>query len=153
MADRKRDITDRDLEAIVANELRRPVEVFHLEQVHFSSGSHSIPTATVQLIGPEGEIMVDAAHGDGPIDAVYKAINRLVGVPVQLVEFQVQAVTSGIDAVGEVTVKVRDNGHVFTGRGASTDIIQAAAKAYMNGLNKLIAARRGADASLTPIPS
>lgn len=152
MADRKREITDRDLEAIVANEVRRPVEFFHLEQLQVSSGSHSIPTATVQIVGPEGEVMVDAAHGDGPIDAVYKAVNRLVGAPVQLTEFQVQAVTSGIDAVGEVTIKIKDNGNVFAGRGASTDIIMAAAKAYMNALNKMYSARRAEDATLTVLP-
>ena len=148
MADRKQNVTDRDLEAIVANEVRQPVEVYRLEQVQVSSGSHSIPTATVRIVGPEGQEMVDAAHGDGPIDAVYKAINRLVDVPMTLSEFSVQAVTAGIDAVGEVSVKVRDNGHVFSGRGASTDIIMAAAKAYMNALNKMLTARRSA-ASLT----
>ncbi len=149
LADRKREITDRDLEAIVANEVRQPVEIYRLEQMQVSSGSHSIPTATVRIVGPDGVEMVDAAHGDGPIDAVYKAINRLVGVPNQLTEFSVNAVTAGIDAVGEVAVKVRDNGHVYTGRGASTDIIAAAAKAYMNALNKMLAARREREGALT----
>ena len=151
MADRKRDITDRDLEAIVASEVRQPVEIFRLEQMQVSSGSHSIPTATVKIVGPDGVEMVDASHGDGPIDAVYKAINRLVGMPIQLSEFSVQAVTAGIDAVGEVSVKVRDNGHVFAGRGASTDIIMAAAKAYMNAVNKMLAARRQRDTTLTGV--
>ncbi|MCL4464739.1 MAG: 2-isopropylmalate synthase [Chloroflexi bacterium] len=151
LADRKRDIGDRDLEAIVASEVRRPVEIYHLDQVHFTSGTSSIPTATVKLIDPDGQELIDAAHGDGPIDAIYKAINRLIDVPNVLSEFSVQAVTAGIDAVGEVTVKVRDDGHVFSGRGASTDIVMAAAEAYMNALNKLLAARRAtAAAALTP---
>ncbi|MHB1004048.1 MAG: 2-isopropylmalate synthase [Chloroflexota bacterium] len=153
MADRKRDITDRDLEAIIASEVRQPVEIYRLEQVQVSSGTHSIPTATVQIIGPEGQVMTDAAHGDGPIDAVYKAVNRLVDMPAVLSEFSVQAVTAGIDAVGEVTVKIRDNGTVFTGRGASTDIIMAAAKAYVNALNKMANARKSVDASLTGVQS
>ncbi|MHB1130775.1 MAG: 2-isopropylmalate synthase [Chloroflexota bacterium] len=150
LADRKRDLTDRDLEAIVSTEVSRPVEIYHLEQVQVSCGSCSIPTATVKLISPEGEAMVDAAHGDGPIDAIYKAINRLIDVPNTLSEFSVQAVTAGIDAVGEVSVKVRDNGHVYIGRGASTDIIMAAAEAYMNALNKLLAARRDATSVTAP---
>ena len=149
LADRKRDITDRDLEAIIASDVRQPMEYYRLEQVQVSSGSHSIPTATVRLIDPNGQELVDAAHGDGPIDAVYKAVNRLVGMPIQLNEFSVQAVTAGIDALGEVSVKVRDNGHVFTGRGASTDIILAAAKAYVNALNKLVDARQHSEAALT----
>ncbi|MHB1416354.1 MAG: 2-isopropylmalate synthase [Chloroflexota bacterium] len=149
LADRKRDITDRDLEAIIASDVRQPMEYYRLEQVQVSSGSHSIPTATVRLIDPNGQELVDAAHGDGPIDAVYKAVNRLVGMPIQLNEFSVQAVTAGIDALGEVSVKVRDNGHVFTGRGASTDIILAAAKAYVNALNKLMDARHHSEAALT----
>ncbi len=141
MADRKREITDRDLESLVSHGVSRPVEVFHLEQLQVSSGSHSIPTAAVQIKGPEGALMVDAAHGDGPIDAVYRAINRLVAAPVKLVEFQVVATTAGIDAVGEVVVKVSLNDETFVGRGASTDIIMAAAQAYMNAINKMYAAR------------
>lgn len=150
MADRKRDITDRDIEAIIGNEVRKPAEIYRLEQVQVSCGSHSIPTATVKLVGPDGEVLVDAAHGDGPVDAVYKAVCRLVDVPNQLTEFSVQSVTAGIDAVGEVTVKVQGNGHVYTGRGASTDIIVASAKAYVNALNKMLAARQ-ADVALTSV--
>ncbi len=157
LADRKKIITDRDLEAIVSDEVFQPEEVYRLLQIQVSAGDRSIPTATVRLQGPEGEIVTDAAHGTGPVDAVYKAINRIVGVPNELVEFAVNAVTEGIDAVGEVTIRIEAEGngdenlpmnaqtgrrtYLFSGHGASTDIIVASARAYMSALNKLIAVR------------
>lgn len=82
--------------------------------------------------------MADAALGTGPVDAIYKAINRLVGVPNKLIEFSVNSVTEGIDAMGEVTIRIESDGMVYTGRGADTDIIVASAKAYINALNRLI---------------
>ncbi|MCL4459561.1 MAG: 2-isopropylmalate synthase [Chloroflexi bacterium] len=141
MADKKR-ITDRDLEAIVLDEVRGLTEIYHLEHVQVSCGDHSIPTASVKLIGPDGQMLADAALGNGPVDAVYKAINRLIDVPNELIEFSVQSVTEGLDAIGEVTIRIKSNGRVFTGRGASTDIIVASAKAYINALNRLLATRQ-----------
>ncbi|MDP2952953.1 MAG: alpha-isopropylmalate synthase regulatory domain-containing protein, partial [Chloroflexota bacterium] len=93
----------------------------------------------VRLVGPGGKILADAALGTGPVDAVYKAINRLVGVPNKLTEFSVKSVTEGIDAIGEVTIRIESEGKTCTGRGAATDIIVASAKAYMNALNRLLA--------------
>ena len=159
LADKKKTVTDRDLEALVSDEVFQPIEVYRLEQVQVSCGDHAIPTATVQLRTPDGTVITDAAHGTGPVDAVYKAINRLVSVPNQLTEFSINAVTEGIDAVGEVTIRIEAeaNGsetlplnpqtgkrtYTFSGHGASTDIIVASARAYMSALNKLLATRNG----------
>ena len=141
IADKKKEITDRDLESLVAEELRTVSEAYHLDQVQVSCGDRSVPTATVRLITPDGQVLADAALGTGPVDAVYRAINRLVGVPNVLTEFSVKAITEGIDAIGEVTIRIESEGKVYTGRGASTDIIVACAKAYMNALNRLLAVK------------
>ena len=154
VADKKKTVDTRDLEAIVADEVQMFFEeTYHLEQVQVSCGNRSIPTATVRIQGPDGEVFCDADHGTGPVDAVYRAINRVIGEPNELIEFSVQAVTEGIDAVGRVTIRVRAddpvNGNragrrVFSGHGADTDIMVASAKAYMFALNRLIAARHEA---------
>ncbi len=156
VADKKKTVDTRDLETIVADEVQMFFEeTYHLEHVQVSCGDHSIPTATVCIRGPNGEISCDADHGTGPVDAVYRAINRVIGEPNELIEFSIQAVTEGIDAVGRVTVRIQadepvlENGYerrVFSGRGSDTDIVVASAKAYMFALNRLIAARREADA-------
>ena len=154
VADKKKRVDTRDLEAIVADEVQIFfAEAYHLEQVQVSCGDHSIPTATVSIRGPDGEVHCDADHGAGPVDAVYRAINRVIGEPNELIEFSVQAVTEGIDAVGRVTIRiqadepVKANGYecrVFSGRGSDTDIVVASARAYLFALNRLIAARREA---------
>ncbi len=152
VADRKKTVDTRDLEAIVGDEAGMLFqETYHLEQVQVSCGNRSIPTATVQITGPDGQVFCDADHGAGPVDAIYRAINRVIGEPNELIEFSVQAVTEGIDAVGRVTIRVQAdepvNGvqrQVFSGHGADTDIVVASAKAYMFALNRLIAARREA---------
>jgi len=141
LADKKGEITDRDIESLVAEELRTVTEVYHLDHVEVSCGDHSLPTATVRLIGPDGRSLADAALGTGPVDAVYKAINRIVGIPNTLTEFTVKSVTEGIDAIGEVLIRIESDGVTYTGRGAATDIIVASAKAYMNALNRLLAAK------------
>ena len=154
VADRKKTVDTRDLEAIVEDEVQMFFEeTYRLEHVQVSCGDHSIPTATVRIRGPEGQVFCDAAHGTGPVDAVYRAINRVIGEPNELIEFSIQAVTEGIDAVGRVTIRiqadepVKENGverRVFSGRGSDTDIVVASARAYMFALNRLIAARREA---------
>lgn len=141
LADKKKEVTDRDLEAIVADEVRAPADIFHLEHVQVSCGDHSVPTATVRIVTPDGQVLEDAALGTGPVDAVYKAINRVIKVENRLTEFSVQSVTAGIDAIGEVTIRIEGDGRTFTGRGANTDIIVASARAYMHALNKLLAVR------------
>jgi len=157
LADKKKVVADADIEAIIADEIYQPTETWHLNHIQVSCGDHSIPTATVSLTGPDGEVHQDADLGSGPVDAVYKAINRIVGVPNTLTEFSVKAVTEGIDAVGEVTIRIQPhNGQderafnpqtgkpffrTFSGHGASTDIIVASARAYLSALNKMLAIR------------
>ena len=142
LADKKREVTDRDIESVIAEELRTVSEVYHLDHVEVSCGNHNIPTATVRLIGPDGRAVADADLGTGPVDAVYKAINRIVKVPNKLTEFTVKSVTEGIDAIGEVLIRIESDGVTYTGRGAAMDIIVASAKAYMNALNRLLAAKK-----------
>ena len=144
LADKKKEIGDRDIEALIAEEMRTYSETYHLEHVQVSCGDHLVPTASVKLVGPDGRVMADASLGTGPVDAVYKAINRLVGVPNNLIEFSVKSVTAGIDAMGEVTIRIESGGRTYTGRGAATDIIVASAKAYMNALNRLLSAMQKA---------
>jgi 2-isopropylmalate synthase len=145
LADKKQEVDDRDLEALVADQIRTTEEVWHLERVHVVAGDTVRPTATVQLLKNDGETREDAAVGDGPVDAVYKAINRIVGVGNHLTEFTVKSVTEGIDAQGDVTIKIETDGRSYTGRGADTDIIVASARAYMNALNRMLMIQRGPD--------
>ncbi|MDD1420171.1 2-isopropylmalate synthase [Dolichospermum sp. ST_sed1] len=140
VADKKKEISDWDLEAIVNDEIQQTPELFRVELVQVSCGSNTQPTATVTLRTPDGEELTDAAIGTGPVDAVYKAINRVVNVPNELIEFSVQSVTGGIDALGEVTIRLRHESRVFSGHAANTDIIVASAQAYVNALNRLYSA-------------
>lgn len=152
VADKKKAVDTRDLEAIVADEVQVYFdETFQLDHIQVSCGNHSIPTATVRIRGPNGQVLCDADHGAGPVDAAYRAINRVIGERNELVEFSIQGVTEGIDAVGRVTVRIQAEEPVdgtervvFSGRGADTDIVVASAKAYIYALNRLIAARREA---------
>lgn len=137
LADKKKEITDWDLEAIANNEVHQAPELFRLELVQVSCGDKSRPTATVTVRNPAGEELTDAAIGTGPVDAIYRAINRVVNVPNELIEFSVQSVTAGIDAIGEVTIRLRHEGKVFSGHSAHTDIIVASAEAYISALNRL----------------
>lgn len=139
IADKKREVTDRDLISLMSNERSSVTETYTLESVQVTCGSNAIATATVHLVDNAGRTFTDAATGTGPVDAVYKAINRIVLVPNSLTEFSVNAVTEGIDAVGEVSIRIEQDGRQYTGRGADTDIIVASAKAYMNALNRLLA--------------
>ncbi len=144
LADKKREIADRDLISLVSEELRQETQVYKLDHVDVSCGDHSLHSAAVRLIGPDGETLADAALGTGPVDAVYKVINRIIGIPNTLVEFSINANTEGFDAIGEVLIRIESDGGLYTGRGASTDIVVASAKAYMNALNRLILSRQHA---------
>ncbi len=146
----KKEVTEADLEAIVADELYRPPEIYRLEHVQVVCGDHGIPTATVRLRGPDGSELVDADHGTGPVDAVYRAINRIVEQDPKLIEFSVKAITGGLDAIGEVSITVEDDAlkapdgraRIFGGKAAATDIVVASGRAYMNALNKLLFAKK-----------
>jgi len=161
LADRKKHVDERDIVALVDDQLHQPDTIWELEQVQVSCGTGAIPTATVRLRGPDGNVYVDSGQGTGPVDAVYQAINRVVGQANVLTEFSIKAITEGIDAVGDVTIRIEEeasngNGspstanrgastgrtHTYTGHGVHTDIVVAAAHAYMGALNKLLAARQ-----------
>jgi 2-isopropylmalate synthase len=145
VADKKKVITDWDLEAIVNDEIQQAPELYRLELVQVSSGDNSRPTATITIRTPEGKELSDAAIGTGPVDAVYKAINRVVDVPNELIEFSVKSVTAGIDAMGEVTIRLRQDGQIYSGHSADTDIIVASARAYISALNRLCDAMQNPD--------
>ena len=140
VADKKKEITDLDLEAIINDEINQAPELFRLELVQVSCGDHSRPTATVTIRNPDGEELTDASIGTGPVDAIYKAINRVVKIPNQLTEYSVKSVTAGIDAMGEVTIRLKHQDRTYSGYAANTDIIVASARAYLSALNRLYAA-------------
>jgi isopropylmalate/homocitrate/citramalate synthase len=139
LADRKREITDRDLEAIVSEQVQQPEARYQLKLVQVSCGSSLRPTATVTLADEEGREQTAAAIGTGPVDAVCRALNALAEEPNELVEFSVKSVTEGIDAMGEVTIRLRREGQLFSGHSADTDVVVAAAQAFVNALNRLVA--------------
>ncbi len=155
LADRRKSVADADLEALVHDDAQPREELFSLEGLQVGCGMQGIPTAAVRLRAPDGRVLVHAAVGTGPVDAAYKAIDALVHAPPsELLEFSVRSVTEGIDALGEVSVRVRALGErgapnaqkevagapVFHGNGADTDIIVASAKAYLKALNRMIVA-------------
>jgi len=156
LADRKKVIVDADLEALIADEFYRPRDVYFLDGLQVTCGTMGMPTATVRLKGPDGKIHLQASMGSGPVDACYQAIRAIINVPNKLLEFSVHSITEGIDALGEVTVRIQAKDdvqktmdaqkeipytRVFGGHGADSDIIVASAKAYINALNKLIVAQ------------
>ncbi|MGB5282877.1 MAG: 2-isopropylmalate synthase [Polyangiales bacterium] len=157
LADKKKLITDADLLALISDELYQPKEFWRLEKIQVGCGT-GMPTATVRLTGPDGTSSTAAEVGTGPVDAVYKAIQSLVHVPATLLEYTVQSVTEGIDALGEVSVRVapheddtpndrinpqyeHSRARVFHGHGAHTDVIVASAKAYLAAINRILAIR------------
>ncbi|HEY80283.1 MAG TPA: 2-isopropylmalate synthase [Anaerolineae bacterium] len=163
LADKKKTVSDADIEALVADEVYQPKETWELVNVQVQTGTNVVPTAVVTLRNLEtGEEITDAGFGTGPVDAMYRGINRIVGVENRLVEYLVQAITEGMDANGDVTIRIeipesrgykytpqgRPRRRLFSGRGVDTDIVVASAKAYMQALNKLIAAGEEGSAAI-----
>ncbi|MEY8678882.1 2-isopropylmalate synthase [Granulimonas faecalis] len=143
VADKKKEVYDGDLESIVNERNRADEAIWTLDAVQISCGFPLTPTATLTLIGKDGNRITEVAYGTGPVDAVYKAVDKVVGVGCDLSEFSVKAVTRGIDALGEVTVRVTGgDGEVYIGRGSDGDIIVSSCRAYLNALNRLIADKR-----------
>ncbi len=141
LADQKKDIFDEDLEALISEEVAKAPEVYSLVDLHSVSGINQKPTATVKL--KVGESVIDRMeHGDGPVDATYKAIASITNTKSNLLKFEVKSITGGTDALGEVMVSLEEEDRTVRGHGADTDIIVAAAKAYINALNKLAARRK-----------
>src|SRR6185312_14750380 len=139
LADKKMELDDRDIEALVnENMLSMEDAAWRVEMVQVAAGDHATPTATLRLVDPEGNIRTDAATGTGPVDAVYRAMNRITGLAPSLTEFSVNSVTEGIDAQGSVTIRIEEDGRTYTGRAADTDIIVASARAYLSALNRML---------------
>jgi 2-isopropylmalate synthase len=139
LADAKKTVTDADLEALMADEFHKPQEFFSLQDIQVTCGTMGMPTATVRLKNTSGEAVVVAAVGAGPVDASYKAIDAIVKAENVLVEYSVHSVTEGIDALGEVTVRIEGRGRTFGGYGADSDIVVASVKAYLVALNRMLA--------------
>jgi len=142
LADAKKHVTDADLEALMADEFQGPEEIFSLEDIQVTSGTMGMPTATVRLKNANGDVFVQAAVGTGPVDASFRAVDAIVQAPNTLIEYSVHSVTEGIDALGEVTVRIEtpDGKRTFGGYGAHSDIIVSSAKAYMAAINRMITA-------------
>ena len=137
LADKKKELFDEDLDAIVADEIIRVPEIVKLVQMNVSSGSFAAPTATVEL-EVKGKVKRAAVIGDGPVDATFKAIKKLTGLNPYLINYSVGSITGGTDALGECTVRLEHAGHEVLGQGSHSDIIVASAKAYINALNKAL---------------
>ncbi len=158
LADKKKIITDADLEALLEDQAYQATEYYKLDGLQVTCGTMGMPTATVRLRDPQDNLHIEAAIGSGPVDAAYKAIDAIIGVPNKLLEFNIHAITEGIDAMGEVTVRLETiNGsspqrtspqsgvrhaRTYGGYGADTDIVVASAKAYLAALNKLLVVKR-----------
>ena len=140
VADKKHEVFDEDLSAIISDEIYTIEQVHVLEYLHVASGTGTLPTASVK-IRTKGQTRQAAACGDGPVDAAYEAIRDATGLSPKLENYSIRAVTSGKEALGEAIVRITENGRTFTGRGISTDIIEASAKAYVDAINRMVSAQ------------
>jgi 2-isopropylmalate synthase len=145
LADRKKVIYDADVEALAEAEIHSGPVVWALEAVTCNAGSATIPSAAVCLWHQDGTIVREASLGDGPVDAVFKAIERITGIDVQLREFRIRSVTIGEDAQGEAQVEAEHNGKVLNGRAVSTDIVEASALAFLQVINRIISRKAAAE--------
>jgi 2-isopropylmalate synthase len=150
IADKKKQVTAMDLEALVTDELREEMAGYALEWFEVEASSRRPPHATVSVTGPTGESMKGTFTGDGPVDAIFHAINAATGVDARLREFRVDAVTGGQDALGEVSVVLELEGQPASGQGVATDILEAAARAYVRALSLAVAKVQAAEAAVDP---
>ena len=137
LADKKKEVFDEDIEALVDDQLQISHGLWELAGVQVTSGSSTIPTATVSIKDSNGQVLCDASTGDGPVDAIYSAIQRLTGVRANLADYRIRAITKGKEALGEAHVELEHSGHKIRGRGLSTDILEASALAYLTAINRL----------------
>ncbi|OLB03843.1 MAG: 2-isopropylmalate synthase [Candidatus Rokubacteria bacterium 13_2_20CM_69_15_1] len=137
LADRKKEVYDEDLMAIVADEATQGAAGYEIEYLHVISGTGVVPSATVKL-KKDGQVFQDSGVGDGPVDAVLNAIDAVTGMKGRLQDYSLRSATSGKDAIGEVAMKVDFDGTVVWGKGASTDVIEASARAYLSALNRVV---------------
>jgi 2-isopropylmalate synthase len=138
LADKKKEISDKDIESLISDEIYVTPETYKLDFLKISSGTTIKPVAEIKLIFKAKKIKAKVS-GDGPVDAVYRAVDKLVKKPDKLVDYIIQAITGGTDALGEVAVRIKDSKeNIFSGHGSDTDIIIASAKAYINAINKMV---------------
>ncbi|MDB5332664.1 MAG: leuA 1 [Phycisphaerales bacterium] len=137
LADKKKEVFDEDIEALVDEQLEVATGLWELAGLQVTSGSNTIPTATVTLRDATGQTVQDASIGDGPVDAIYSAIQRLTGIQATLLDYRIRAVSKGKDAQGEVQIELEHNGRKIRGRGLSTDILEASALGYLAAINRL----------------
>jgi 2-isopropylmalate synthase len=138
LADKKKEVFDEDIIALLEDELADVPETFHLDYLQCSAGTRTLPSATVRIIR-QGKVLQEAAWGDGPVDATYNAITKATGLDVKLENYSIRALTGSSEAQGEAILRIRHQDKVFVGRGVSTDIIEASAKAYVSALNRMLA--------------
>ena len=140
VADKKKEVFDEDLAALIGDEVRQASEQFHLEYLSVTSGTGTLPTGAVKIRTEDGTVLQAAACGDGPVDAAYEAIRQATGQSPKLDHYSIRSITGGTEAMGEATVRIEsETGRVFIGRGVSTDIIEASAKAYIDAINRMVA--------------
>ena len=137
LADKKKVVLDRDIEALIEEKVSEVPEIFELDSFQITSGNKSVATSTISLKRNDN-IITEAATGDGPVDAAFNAIERAVGISFTLEDYSLRAVTEGKDALGEVTVRISKDGKLFVGRGVSTDVIESGVRAYLNAINRAI---------------
>lgn len=137
LADKKKEVYDEDLRSLMGDEVYQINQYYHLDYLQVHLGTHSIPTATIKLRIDDEEAVQESATGDGPVDAIFNAIDRVLNMKYTVENYQLRSVTSGRQALGEAQLRIRSNGKSFSGRGLSTDIVEASAKAYVNAINEL----------------
>jgi 2-isopropylmalate synthase len=134
IADKKKEVFDDDLRVLMGDERNRPADALELDYLHVNSGTSSIPTATIRIRAKE-RTFEESATGDGPVDACFRAIERALGIGSLVSSYSVRSTTAGRDALGEATVRLKEHDRFYTGRGISTDIIEASARAYLQALS------------------
>jgi 2-isopropylmalate synthase len=137
LADKKKEVFDDDLRVLMGDEIFKEEELYELEYMHVNAGTNTIPTATVRIKTKENALQ-ESSTGDGPVDAVFNAIERALGIKPTVESYNVRSVTSGRQALGESIIRIRNGENSFTGRGTSTDIIEASAKAYLQAINQYL---------------
>jgi 2-isopropylmalate synthase len=139
LADKKKEVFEEDVAAIINDEVHSFEHIYTLDFIQIACGTGPLPTASVKItVKDSGKPVKAAACGDGPVDAAYEAIRNATGTSPELENYSIRAVTSGKEALGEAIVKISSEGRVFIGRGVSTDIIEASAKAYLDAINRMV---------------
>lgn len=137
LADKKKEVFDDDLRVLMGDEIYKEDEIYELKYLHVNAGTDLIPTATIQIKSKD-KILQESSTGDGPVDAIFNAIERVLELKPTVESYNVRSVTSGRQALGEAIVRIRSGENSFTGRGTSTDIIEASAKAYLQAINQFL---------------